>query len=280
MNRSDLIIVVTGATGHQGGAAARHLLADGWHVRAFVRDPNKPAAKSLEKAGAELILGDLLDRDSLDRALDGAHGVHSVQTFREAGFDGEVREGFNVVDAAKDAGVANLVYSSVRGADRPSAVPFIESKRAIEARIGEAGIPATIWRPVTFMENLLGRASDIVSGKLTGFEPPDVVHQHIAVDDIGKFVALAFREHDRFAGVTKEIAGDEMSWRDLSSVFSLVLDLPIVYEQTPPPAGMPLPKPPEPDEPPAARADIESLRALVPDLWTLEQWIRAQEWPV
>src|SRR5438876_298488 len=59
-------IVVAGATGNQGGATARHLLADGWHVRALVRDATTPAAAALAATGAELVRGDLDARASID----------------------------------------------------------------------------------------------------------------------------------------------------------------------------------------------------------------------
>ena len=75
MNNNTKIILVTGATGQQGGAAAHHLLKRGWHVRALVRDPNKPGAQALANAGAELVQGDFDDRESLARAVDGAYGV-------------------------------------------------------------------------------------------------------------------------------------------------------------------------------------------------------------
>jgi uncharacterized protein YbjT (DUF2867 family) len=278
MKRGGLIILVTGGTGRQGGAAARHLLADGWKVRALVRDPSKPASQALEAAGAELFVGDLLDRASLDTACDGAHGVYSVETPREVGMDGEVREGFNVADAAYDAGVAQFVYSSVIGADREGGPGFVRAKHRIEHHIGDLGMPATIWRPTTFMENWTGHRDDILAGKLSSFAAPDEVHQFIALDDIGKFVALAFAEHDRFVGVTREIAGDEMSWAAIAELFALVLDRPVAYEQrAAPPSDATQPRPSE-DAGPPLRADLESLRELIPDLITIEQWIRAQNW--
>lgn len=56
---SERIILVTGATGNQGAAVARHLLQrENFEGRAFVRDPNKPAAQTLQQAGAELAVGD------------------------------------------------------------------------------------------------------------------------------------------------------------------------------------------------------------------------------
>ncbi len=76
---NDKVVAVTGATGQQGGAVARKLLADGWKVRALTRDANKPAAKELETLGAELVPGDMDSRSELDAAFKGAYGVFSVQ---------------------------------------------------------------------------------------------------------------------------------------------------------------------------------------------------------
>ena len=75
------MIAVTGATGQQGGAVARKLLADGWKVRALTRNPGKPAAQQLQALGAEVVAGDLENRSELDAAFSGAYGVFSVQNF-------------------------------------------------------------------------------------------------------------------------------------------------------------------------------------------------------
>jgi len=80
MNARGKTIVVTGATGNQGGATARHLLADGWHVRALVRDDTAPAATALAAAGAELVRGNLDDPASVATAVRGAYGVYSVRS--------------------------------------------------------------------------------------------------------------------------------------------------------------------------------------------------------
>lgn len=278
MNRSELTILVTGGTGHQGGAAARHLLKDGWKVRALVRDPAKPASQALENAGCELFQGDLTDRASLDLAVRDCHGVYSVQTPAGAGPDGETQEGFNIADAAWDAGVEHFVYSSVIGADRAEPTLYRAPKKKIEAHIAELGLPATIWRPVSFMENLLRQTEDILAGHLRAPVAPDYLRQLIAVDDIGKFVALAFAEHDRFVGVTAEIASDEMTMPEVAELFSLVLDVPVVFDEIEPPAGGSVMRNPRPGETPPRRADLAALREMVPDLWTVEQWIPAQTW--
>ena len=207
MSRSARTILVTGGTGHQGGATARHLLAAGWHVRALVRDPHKPAARSLADAGAELFVGDLRDRESLDAAIAGAYGAYSVQGLAD-GPDAELLESKNLADAAKAAEVEHFVYSSVRGADRESDFPWIRGKVEMERYLRALDLPLTIWRPVNFMENLLNQKESIATGTVTGLEAPSVVHQWIAADDVGRFVALSFLDPQRWIGQATEIAGD------------------------------------------------------------------------
>ena len=107
MNHSDKTILVVGATGHQGGAATKHLLADGWHVRALAHHAESPTSQALVAAGVEFVHGDLLDRSTLDRAVDGAYGVFSMQNPVSVGIDGEEREGDNIADAAAAAGVCS-----------------------------------------------------------------------------------------------------------------------------------------------------------------------------
>src|SRR5215212_8884672 len=117
---NDRIITVTGATGQQGGAVARKLLEDGWKVRALTRDLDKPAAQQLASLGAEIVAGDMDNRAELDAAFQGAYGVFSVQNFwlPDVGYEGEIQQGENVADAAHEAGVQHLVYSSVGSAHR------------------------------------------------------------------------------------------------------------------------------------------------------------------
>ncbi len=88
------IILVTGATGQQGGAVAQRLLDRGWRVRALTRDVSAPAARALATAGAEVVEGDFDDRPSLDRAMEGVYGAFGVVNFwlPGVGYEGEVRQ--------------------------------------------------------------------------------------------------------------------------------------------------------------------------------------------
>src|SRR4051812_34809748 len=114
-------VLVIGATGHQGGATVRELLARGRTVRSFVRDPDHPAAVALRSAGAHLVRGDLDDPDSVRAALLGVDGVFLVLSplsgaaITPDGLRAEQRRGRTVADLCAEAGIGRLVYSSVAG---------------------------------------------------------------------------------------------------------------------------------------------------------------------
>ncbi|MGX2995514.1 NmrA/HSCARG family protein [Streptomyces sp. JNUCC 64] len=212
--RRDAPVLVTGATGRQGGATVTRLLADGWPVRALVRDPTTPAARRLTSMGAELRQGDLDRPDSLRAALTGAHGVFAV-TPDDLDGEREVRRGRNLADAAATARVRHLVFASVGGAERDTGIPYWETKRAVEQHIDALGLPATVLRPVRFMENhalpglpLGGIDAD---GVLRHLFAPGTPVQLIAVTDIGAFAARAFADPAGYLGQALELAGDELT---------------------------------------------------------------------
>ena len=227
-------IVVTGATGNQGGATARYLLADGWHVRALVRDDTAPAAAALAAAGAELVRGDLDDPASLETAVRGAYGVYSVQSANP----NELVQGTNVVDAAKAAGVRHLVYSSVGGAESQNSF-YLEhgwgpiEKWQIEQRIRSLGVPATILRPAGFMEDFTSPARFFQHGSLNVPWHDDLVVQLIAIDDIGAFAALTFADPGRYLGQAIEITGDRLTSPQIADALSAAAGRPIPHTQIP-----------------------------------------------
>jgi uncharacterized protein YbjT (DUF2867 family) len=210
---------VVGATGQQGGATARALLAAGAGVRALVRDPATDAATALRDEGAELARADLTDPDSLRAAFTGVDGAFAMTTsFTPRGTEGEVADGTRIADAAKAAGLPHLVYSSVGGAERRTGIGHFESKRRVEEYMGELGLPATIVRPVFFMENLRPtREHGEVVLRLP--LPAGVPLQLIAVDDIGAVAAAMLPDPQRVPGGAVEIGGDELTGGQMAAAW-------------------------------------------------------------
>jgi len=282
---NDNIIVVTGATGQQGGAVARRLLARDWKVRALTRELGKPAAQTLASVGAEVVQADNDDRPSLERAMQGAYGVFSVQNFwlPDVGKEGEVRQGKHVADAAKAAGVKHLVYSSVGAAHRGMGQEHFATKYEIEQYIQALGLPYTILRPVAFMENCFWQRAAITNGTYTGWGlRPDKGLQLIAVDDIGVFVELALANPTDYLGKTVEIAGDELNESQIAATLAKVIGRPVQLAQQSLPEG----KQPTPEQVAMFQffngrgydADIPALRKVHPGLRTFEQWLHETGW--
>jgi uncharacterized protein YbjT (DUF2867 family) len=224
MPESNRTVLVTGATGNQGGATARELLAGGGHrVRAMTRKPDSEPARALKKSGAEIVQGDLNDEASLRKAMEGAWGVFAVQNTWEAGIEGEEEQGKRQARLARDAGVQHYVYTSVASADRKTGIPHFENKHRIEDTVRSLGFPShVILRPVFFMENFLGPwfKPGIEAGQLGLAIRPDTRLQSIAVDDIGKYARWAFDEHERLNRREIDIAGDELTGPQMASVLS------------------------------------------------------------
>ncbi len=264
MSMDSAPVLVSGATGRQGGATARELLAAGVRVRALVRDPDSARAEAVEALGAELVTGDLRDRDSIIRAADGARAVFSVQMpeFTAAGpdFDGEIAQGVNLVEGARAAGVAQFVHTSVSGAKQrtedprwisgrwPMAEISLKAKVAIEDRVRAAGFPHwTLLKPATFMENFLPSMAYLfprgIEGGLVGVIKPETRLSLVAVDDIGRAAAAALTDPERFDGVELDLASDLLTMTEIAEVLSRVLGTPLsapnMTEEQALAAGMP-----------------------------------------
>jgi uncharacterized protein YbjT (DUF2867 family) len=227
------VILVSGATGQQGGTVARNLLGRGFAVRALTRDTQKAAAKNLADLGAEVVGGDLEDRASIDRVLDGVYGVFSVQQFFEAGYEGEVRQGVLLADAAMDAGVEHLVYSSVGSAHRETGIPHFESKWEVEEHVRASGVPYTVLRPVYFMQNWEWMREPILGGTLPQPLDPDKPLQMIDAEDIGVFAAMAFDDLETWIGREVDLAGEEMTMPEIAGTFSRVIGRNVDYFRVP-----------------------------------------------
>ena len=287
MSNADKIVLITGATGRQGGGVIRHMLPKGWKLRALTRNPQSAASQHLARLGVEIVRGDLEDPASLENPVRGVYGVYSVQDFWAVGARREIQQGKNLADVAKKTGVAHFVYSSVGGAERNSGIDHWESKWEIEQHLRKLGLPATVIRPVAFMEDYYVDQVEIgiLKGKLVDPIRGDKPYQTIAADDIGGFVALAFERPKEFIGEALEIAGSELTNREAAEVFSRVLGKKVKFRRLPMAivrlflgkesyqmfrwfnaAGF--------------QANIAELRRRYPEvrLRTLEEWLRDEGW--
>lgn len=222
MNQQDLILV-TGATGQQGGSVARELLAKGRKVRAMTRKPDSAAAQELRKLGAEIVTGDFDDAASVERALGGVWGAYAVQNTWEAGVELEEIQGKKFAELAKRAGVQHFVQGSVGSAHRSTGIPHFDNKWRIEETVRGLGFPSTVFiRPVFYMENFLGPffLPYIQQGTLAMGIEPGTKLQMIAVQDIGKYGALAFEKHAELNGRALDIAGDELTGPEAAKILS------------------------------------------------------------
>ena len=277
------VILVTGATGRQGGAVARSLLGSGFAVRSLVRDPQKPGAEALAGAGTELARGDLDDPASIERALEGAYGVFSVQNFFQAGYEGEIRQGTSLADVAKAAGVSHFVYSSVGSAHRETGISHFESKRHVEEHVLSTGIPYTIVRPVFFMHNWDGTREQIIGGTFPSPLSPDKPLQQLAVDDLGAFVTEAFADPARWLGQEADLAGDELTMPEMAETFGRVVGrevrhIQISWDQFRRAAGEEIFEMYRWFEEEGYEASVDALRADGHDLTPLEEYLRHHGW--
>jgi len=231
MDNGDKTVLVTGATGRQGGAVIRHMLPRGWKLRALTRSPNGYAAKQLSGQGVEIVQGDLEDPASLEQAARAVYGIFSVQDYWVSGFRREVKQGKNLADIARKTGVTHFVYSSVGGAEHNSGIAPWETKWEIENYIRKLGLPATIFRPAGFIEiyHMLELELGLLLGRFLDPVRHDKPYQSIATDDIGAFVALAFDRPKEFIGMELEIAGSELIRRQTADVFSRVMGKRVKY---------------------------------------------------
>ncbi|MBT2545828.1 NmrA/HSCARG family protein [Streptomyces sp. ISL-44] len=242
MDPTDKTIVVTGATGLQGQAVTRHLLEGGWQVRALTRNPDAAPAKALASAGAQIVRAQMEDIPSLIEAAEGAYGVFSVQptvgspgTAPDFSAEDEVRWGMNIAEAAAAVGIRHLVFSSVAGSGRHGSEVLpqnLVSKWRIEQHLAKLGLPATILRPVSFMENYTGGYA-LQSGRLVSGIAPDVPLQILAVDDVGFFATLAFSLPQEWIGRATDLAGDELTPVQIAAHIETAIGCPLPYAQIP-----------------------------------------------
>lgn len=231
-------ILVTGATGKQGGAVVRALLQAGCPVRAMTRDPHSAAAQALAAQGVEVVKGDFNDAASLDGALAGVDGVFSMQMGSHPGDpDTEIVTGKALIEAAGRAGVDTVVHTSVaRAGDQKNFVGWDEgrweplywdNKAAVIDMVKAKGFRHwTILKPAMIMQNLVPPMVESMypslreRGRFETAIEPDTGIDWISAEDIGAFAAAAFAEPARFHGHEIDLAADTFTLPELAAKIS------------------------------------------------------------
>ena len=230
---SEKIVLISGATGQQGGALARSLAGKGFKLRGLTRKPEGEAAKKLSGLGVELVQGDLDNVDSLKAALKGVWGVFGVQNTWEAGVEKEEEQGIRLARLAREAGVAHYVYASVGSADEKTGIPHFDNKSRVEDVVRSLTFPSHfISRPVFFMENVLGPWF-LQGDKLMAGLKPDTKLQMVAVEDIGRIGAQAFVQSDKLNRREVDLAGDSVTMSTVAAGLSAKLGKSIEFVSLP-----------------------------------------------
>ncbi|KAI1387924.1 NAD(P)-binding protein [Hypoxylon trugodes] len=234
-------VLITGATGKQGGAVVNALLkanAD-FEILALTRDSQSASAQRLVQKSPKikLVAGNL---DATDNIFAKAReitktpiwGVFSVQAAIGGGASHRTEEvqGKALIDASLKNGVKHLVYSSVdRGGpaksdDNPTDIPHFISKHNIEKYLFEktksGEMDWTVLRPVAFFENLVpGFFGKVFTTSYQSNLRKDQKLQLIATSDIGFFAAQAFLHPEEYKNKKISLAGDELTYDEFASIF-------------------------------------------------------------
>jgi uncharacterized protein YbjT (DUF2867 family) len=218
-------IAVIGATGRQGGQVARHLLAQGWRVRALTRSPESKKSAALKDLGAEIVKASLEDRASLEEAFAGAYGVYDIQIPVSGKIEVEIGQGRNAAEAARKTGIRHVVYGSAGIGPQKTGIEQWDAKLEITRYMKELGLPLTVLRPMAFMELMTDptyypqSSTWYVWPRLSGIDRPI---GWLSVQDVGAIAAKAFANPEDFIGRDLPLAADVQSLAQCRQIYKEV----------------------------------------------------------
>lgn len=301
------IISVVGATGAQGGGLVRAILSDssgGFTARALTRYRNSDTATELAKLGAEVVVANIDDMESLKGAFEGAYGAFCVTFFREH-FSPlkEVRQAKAMAEAAKHAGLQHVIWSTFEDTRQwvplsdnrmPTLmgkykVPHVDGKGEANHVFTDLGLPTTFLLTSYYWENLFTttraprRGPD---GKLMIMMPMgDKKLPGIASEDIGKCAYGIFKKGHEFIGKTVGIAGEHLTGAQMAASLTKALGQEVHYNDIPPEIYRGFSFPGAKDlsnmfqfkhdfnEIFCGARNLEVARALNPSLQTFDMWL-------
>ena len=188
-------VLVVGGTGMLGGQVVTELLSRGERVRALVRPSSD--ANRLERAGAEIARGDMMDPASLLRAMDGADAVVTTAAGYTRHSKGDTDEidtigNRNLADAASRSGVRRFVLTSILTCDQTPQVPHFWHKKLAEDRLEELGVPFVSLRPGAFLDMITRMSGDpFAKRRLMSFGSPTIPLTFVLTPDLAGYLADA-----------------------------------------------------------------------------------------
>jgi len=243
------VIAVLGATGTQGGAVTRALLADGeFGVRAVTRDAASSKARTPAELGADVVEATLADEGSLRAAFDGAYGAFLVTPYWEHRSPArELAEVKNLISAAQAAGLRHVVWSTLEDTREAIAaddermpmmdggyrVPHFDVKGgAADALFAASGLPTTYLLMSFYWDNLLSsqKPRRDPDGTLALHLPiGDTAIAGAASDDIGQAVLQVLRRPAETIGATLPVAGEHLTGEQIAAALGAVIGEPVAY---------------------------------------------------
>ena len=248
-------IAVIGATGAQGGGLARAILDEPqgqFALRAITRNPDSEAARALKERGAEVVVADLSDKASIERAFEGVHGAFCVTFFWDHfSPDRELTEAKTMAQAAAKAGVKHAIWSTLEDTrgwmslDDPRMptlmgrykVPHFDAKGEANAFFAQANVPTTYLLTSFYWDNFIHFGMGPQpgpDGRLAITMPMgDKKLPGIAAEDIGRCALGIFKQGEAAIGGTIGIAGEHLTGDEMATGFSKLLGQEVVYNAVP-----------------------------------------------
>ncbi len=227
-------ILVSGATGQQGGSVVNALLGDGHEIVGITRNVDSPKAMALKERGVEMISVNFTDYSAAVEAMKGFDVVFALTTPFEEGLEKEVEQGVTMANAAVEAGVGHFIFNSVSDADQSTGVPHFDSKYEVEKHLKGLNLNWTVVGPTYFMDNMMVFNMDgLKEGKLMMAMPGDIPLQQVAVEDIGEVVAQVVNAGAGMYGQRINIAGDAITGEEMARMLTNAIGREITYQGFP-----------------------------------------------
>lgn len=303
------LITVIGATGAQGGALVRAMLADPnspFRIRAITRNPEGEKAKALAAQGVEIVAADADKPETLGAAMAGAHGAFLITNFWEHfSAEREQVQARNMADAAKAAGVKHVVWSTLEDTRKwiplsdnrmPTLhgkykVAHYDGKGEVDEYFRQINVPTTFLATSFYWENLIffgaGPQRSPDGGLVLPYCLGDAKLPGIAVEDIGKVTYAIFKGGEKYTGKTIAIAGEHLTGHEMAAALTDALGQEVKYWAVEPDVYRKFDFPGADDmgnmfqfkrdftDAYVGARDLAKVRELNPELKTFREWLKA-----